>query len=136
MSAPRAAAPRTTRVRTPKQRAGDAAEEAACRYLAASGCRIVARNVRYRTGELDVIAEDAGTLVFIEVRMRGRGDFGGAAASVDFFKRRRLIRAAQQYLAQAFAGRSRRQLPPCRFDVVTADANGVSEWIRNAFGLD
>lgn len=136
MSAPKEAPPRTTRVRTPKQRAGDAAEEAASRYLAANGCRIVARNVHYRSGELDIVAEHAGTLVFVEVRMRGRSDYGGAAASVDFFKRRRLVRAAQQYLAQTFAGRTRRQLPPCRFDVVTADANGVSEWIRNAFGLD
>lgn len=158
-------AARASGVRTPKQRAGDAAEEAACQHLERNGCRVVARNVRFRVGELDIVAEDNDTLVFVEVRMRGRADYGGAAASIDFFKRRRLLRAAQQFLAQRFGGAptlsgmvsgrvradesqvaaprlsaaaraARRGLPPCRFDVITADAAGVQEWIRDAFGMD
>jgi putative endonuclease len=121
-------------VRTPKQRAGEAAEEAACAHLRQHGCRIVARNVRYREGEIDIVAAEADTLLFVEVRLRTRTDFGGGAASVDALKRRRLVRAAQHYLAQHFgAGRA---LPPCRFDVITADAGGVREWIRDAFGVE
>jgi putative endonuclease len=124
-------------VRTPRQRAGDAAESAACDRLAASGCRIVARNVRYREGELDIVAEDGGTLVFVEVRLRSSQRYGGAAASVDVFKRKRLVRAAQHYLVEHYGsavprGRGR-DWPACRFDVITADADGVSEWIRDAF---
>lgn len=120
-------------LRTPKQRAGDAAEQAACERLLASGCRILARNVRYREGELDIVAQDGATVVFVEVRLRNDERFGGAAASVDRFKRRRLARAAQHYLVEHFGGRSSAALPPCRFDVITADDGGVGEWIRNAF---
>ena len=123
--------------RTPKQRAGDATEQAACERLIAAGCRILARNVRYREGELDIVAQDGATLVFVEVRLRNDARFGGAAASVDHFKRRRLVRAAQHYLVENFgggnAGRRDAGWPPCRFDVITADDRGVDEWIRDAF---
>lgn len=117
--------------RTTRQRAGDSAEDAACLHLEQNGCRIVARNVRYREGELDVVANDGATLVFVEVRMRSRNDFGDGADSVDTFKRQRLVRAARHYLAQHFTNGGK--LPPCRFDVVTADASGVTDWIRDAF---
>jgi putative endonuclease len=127
-------------VRTPRQRAGDAAEEAVCERLMANGCRILARNVRYREGELDIVAQDGATVVFVEVRMRSDERFGGAAASVDHFKRRRLVRAAQHYLVENFGRRPGGQsggrnaaLPACRFDVITADDGGVSDWIRDAF---
>jgi putative endonuclease len=119
--------------RTPRQRAGDAAESAACARLEAAGCRILARNVRFREGELDIVADDGGTVVFVEVRMRRGEGFGGAGASVDAFKRRRLVRAAQHYLLVRYgAGRQ----PPCRFDVITADNDGVRDWIRDAFTAD
>jgi putative endonuclease len=129
------------RPRTPRQRAGDAAEEAACAHLRAQGCTIVARNARFREGELDIVARDAaGTLLFVEVRLRSGARFGGAGASVDAFKRRRLVRAAQHWLLQAYGGQSRggrgAGWPPCRFDVITADAGGVTEWIRDAFAAE
>ncbi len=57
-------------VRTPKQRAGDKAEQAAEQHLVRHGCTIVARNARYREGELDLIARERDVLVFVEVRMR------------------------------------------------------------------
>lgn len=120
--------------RTPRQRAGDAAEQAACAKLEAAGCRILARNVRFREGELDIVADDAGTVVFVEVRMRRRDDFGGATGSVDAFKRRRLVRAAQHYLLARHGTRG--GLPPCRFDVITADNDGIREWVRDAFTAD
>jgi putative endonuclease len=121
-------------VRTPRQRAGDAAEAAACAKLEAAGCRILGRNVRYREGEIDIVADDRGTLVFVEVRMRRSDRFGGADGSVDAFKRRRLVRAAQHFLLQHFGGGSR--TPPCRFDVITADGDGIRDWIRDAFAAD
>ena len=120
--------------RTPRQQAGDAAEQAACARLAAAGCRILARNVRYREGESDIVADDHGTLLFVEVRMRRGDGFGGAGGSVDAFKQRRIVTAARHYLAQRYgAGAS---LPPCRFDVITADGDGIRDWIRNAFTAD
>jgi putative endonuclease len=122
----------STGVRTPRQRAGDAAETAACGQLQQAGCRILARNVRYREGEIDIVAVDGSTIVFVEVRMRSRDDFGGADGSVDRFKQRRLLRAAQLFLQQRYGD----HVPPCRFDVMTADESGIRDWIRSAFGAD
>jgi putative endonuclease len=116
-------------VRTPRQRAGDAAEDAAARHLAQHGCRLVARNARYPEGELDLIVRERDMLVFVEVRMRTSTAFGGAAASVDRFKQKRLRRAAQHWLLQNFGER----WPPCRFDVVCVHGDGTIEWIRDAF---
>jgi putative endonuclease len=126
--------PASPSLRTPRQRAGDAAEDAACARLEAAGCRILARNVRYRAGEIDIVADDGGTLVFVEVRMRRGDGFGGAAGSVDTFKQGRLVRAAHLYLHQHSGTRG--ATPPCRFDVITADAGGIRDWIRDAFAAD
>ena len=95
------AAPPPPSARTPKQRAGDAAEDAAARHLMAAGCRIVARNARYRDGEVDLIAREREVLVFVEVRMRAGSRFGGAAVSVDSLKQKRIARAAQHWLFAA-----------------------------------
>ncbi|MBC8117951.1 MAG: YraN family protein [Burkholderiaceae bacterium] len=116
-------------VRTPKQRAGDIAEEAAARHLLAAGYRIVQRNARYRDGEIDLVARDRDMVVFVEVRMRRDVRFGGAAASVDAYKQKRIARAAQHWL---FANCGERW-PVCRFDVVTVDGDGTIDWIRDAF---
>lgn len=118
--------------RTSRQRAGDAAETAACERLQQEGCRILARNVRFRAGEIDIVAADGDALVFVEVRMRSRDDYGGAGGSVDRFKQRRLLHAAQLFLQQHYGDR----VPPCRFDVMTADETGIREWIRSAFAAD
>ena len=115
--------------RTPKQRAGDTAEDAAAKHLIAAGCRIVARKARYRDGEVDLIARERDLLVFVEVRMRGSARFGGAAVSVDSLKQKRIARAAQHWLLREYGER----WPACRFDVVTVDGGGTIEWIRDAF---
>lgn len=78
-------------------------------------------------GEIDLILEDRGTLVFVEVRLRSNAGFGGAAASITARKQDKLIRAAQHYLQQL------RVLPACRFDAVLLDGSRM-EWIRDAFG--
>jgi putative endonuclease len=128
MSSP---APRRTAVRTPKQRAGDAAEDAAAKHLAAAGCRILARNARYRDGEVDLVARERDVLVFVEVRMRVSLRFGGAAVSVNSLKQKRIARAAQHWLFGEYGER----WPACRFDVVTVDGSGTIEWIRDAFQM-
>ena len=128
MSSP---APRRTAVRTPKQRAGDAAEDAAAKHLAAAGCHILARNARYRDGEVDLVVRERDVLVFVEVRMRVSLRFGGAAVSVNSLKQKRIARAAQHWLLGEYGER----WPTCRFDVVTVDGSGTIEWIRDAFQM-
>ncbi|MDO5506263.1 MAG: YraN family protein [Pseudoxanthomonas suwonensis] len=111
---------------------GRRAETTAREHLIAHGLALVAANVRYRGGELDLVMRDGGQLVFVEVRYRRSDAFGGAAASVDAGKQRRLVLAAQLFLQQ----HPRHAALPCRFDVVTVQGPGpVPElhWIRNAF---
>lgn len=109
-------------------RAGARAEDLCAEMLRSAGLRIVARNWRCRHGEIDLIAEDRGTLVFAEVRMRRNAAFGGAAESVTASKRRRLVAAARLFLA------GRREVA-CRFDVMLLDGAGGGriEWLRDAF---
>ncbi|MBT9569148.1 MAG: YraN family protein [Thiobacillus sp.] len=106
---------------------GQSAEKRAERFLAAQGLSCVARNWRCRFGEIDLIMQDGETRVFVEVRMRSRADFGGAAASVTPAKQKKLIATARQYLTTL------NTLPPCRFDVVALSADAAPEWIKNAF---
>jgi putative endonuclease len=127
---PPRAVPARPVLRTPRQRAGDAAEDAACAHLVAAGLVLVARNVRFRVGEIDLILEDNLAVVFVEVRMRRGAGFGGAAASVDRFKQNRIVRCAQTWLLQRYGSR----WPACRFDVVTVDGSGSLQWLRDAFG--
>jgi putative endonuclease len=118
---------------------GARAEAAALAHLQAAGLQLLARNVRYPFGELDLVMRDGATLAFVEVRYRRGQGFGGAAASVDAGKRRKLARAAQAWLGahRAYANAG------CRFDVVAVapgsgggDAGEDCEWLRAAFTLD
>ncbi len=111
---------------TAAQAAGGAAEDAAARFLEERGLEIVARNYRTRLGEIDLVARDGATLVFVEVRMRSSDRFGGGAESIGWRKRSRVEAAARQYLARL------RREPACRFDVVTLDG-GTPVWIKGAF---
>jgi putative endonuclease len=119
-------------LRTTKAR-GDEAERRALAHLVANGLVPVRRNYRVargpsaRGGEVDLILRDRdGTLVFVEVRSRADVRHGGAAATVGLPKQRRLVFAAQHFLARLTA------LPPCRFDVVTVEGERI-EWLRAAF---
>jgi putative endonuclease len=108
--------------------AGVRAEELCAELLQRAGLRVLARNWRCRHGEIDLVAEEKGTLVFAEVRYRKDARFGGAAESVTAAKRARLVAAARFYLL-------RRPEAVCRFDVLLLDAleAGRIQWIRNAF---
>lgn len=73
---------------------GRAGEALAAAYLELAGCRIVARNVRLGGVEVDLVVDDGPARVVVEVRLRSRADYGGAAATLDGAKRARLRRAA------------------------------------------
>ncbi len=114
---------------------GRAAEDLAAAHLTGQGLAILARNYRVAGGEIDLIARHGAELVFVEVRSRRSAAFGSAAESVTPAKRRRLLLAAQHYLATL----GQRTPPPCRFDIVSItgplDAQHL-DWLRNAFGND
>lgn len=98
--------------------------------MLAQGLTLQARNVRYRCGEIDLIMTHADHLVFVEVRLRTRADYGGAAGSVGLRKRQRISRAARLWL-QRYDGVP----PPCRFDLVVFAAEEM-RWIPAAFFAD
>lgn len=111
-------------------------EQASSQWLARQGLRILENNYRCRAGEIDLIAIDGRTLVFIEVRTRTNRRFASAAASIDRRKQQRLARTAAHYLQR------HPQAPQsCRFDAVVWEPGTDSgklhpRWIRGAFLLD
>ena len=114
-------------------------EAAARRHLLQSGLRDIAANANYRGGELDLVMLDPTrrepSVVFVEVRYRSHGGFGGGAASIDARKRRKLVHAARRFLAMHRTLRD----APCRFDVVEADGDPAAprlHWLRDAFRAD
>ncbi len=119
---------------------GTLVEAAARRHLLDAGLHAIAANANFRGGELDLVMLDRGgrdgaSVVFIEVRYRSHTGFGGGAVSIDAHKRRKLVHAAQLFLAthRQFAN------APCRFDVVIADGDPAAPnitWLRDAFRAD
>jgi putative endonuclease len=97
----------------PAQALGRRAEELAAEHLERLGLRIVARNWRRPEGEIDLVADDAGTHVFVEVRARTGEQHGHPLEAVSGWKRARVIRAARLYLAEEAPTAS-----GYRFDVV------------------
>jgi putative endonuclease len=105
---------------------GRAGEDAAAMLLETHGYRIVARNVRLPGGEIDIIARDGDTVVFVEVKARASNSYGSAVRAVDARKRATLRALATDWL-QIAAPRAR-----ARFDVVTYD-RGRATLHRGAF---
>jgi putative endonuclease len=91
-------------------------ETLAALFLRLKGYRIEARNWRCPLGELDIVAWDRDTLVFVEVKARSGTSAGAPEEAVDPRKRARLVQLAQAYLA-----RCRGPMPPCRFDVIAVE---------------
>lgn len=113
-----------------RRQLGNAAEARAAQYLCTAGLEILHRNYHCRMGELDLIARYGDTLVVAEVRMRSSARFGGAAASITWNKRRRIVRTTRHLLARYPA------LQKCalRFDALLVNgADGEIEWIKSAF---
>jgi len=120
-------------VPTERAQRGAAVETAALAHLRTAGLSPLARNVRYKGGELDLVMRDGDTVVFVEVRYRADARFGGGAASVDLRKRRKLVLAARLFL-QAHPALAQQ---PCRFDVVEGSGEPLHlNWLRDAFRLE
>lgn len=101
-----------------RQLLGKSGEDLAAAILEERGYEILARRYRTRHGEIDIVARNDGTLVFVEVKARTTSEFGTAAEALTRWKRRRLARMAADYLARnEIAG------TPCRFDVVAIDGS-------------
>lgn len=111
---------------------GRIGEDLAHRFLQAHGCTVVARN--YRTlsgsGEIDLVVWDGGKLVFVEVKTRASEEFGPPESAVDAEKRKRVQRAARDYVRRAeIAWRD------TRFDIVSIVLDDPPRivWLRDAF---
>ena len=119
----------------PRHQFGQASEMQAEQFLLAKGYRILDRNVRTPLGELDLVAEDHGVVVFVEVKGRATEAFGGALLAVDHRKRVKLTKLAAQYLAQRHWSDK-----ACRFDVVLVQGKssdqGRIEHLENAFDVN
>ena len=105
-------------------------EEIALDFLRQLGFRLLERNYRNRFGEIDLVMQDDGFIVFVEVRLRSSTNFGGALDSIDYHKRSKLIKCAQHYIAND-SGRN-----DFRFDVVAISPNKTRheiQWLTNAF---
>jgi len=105
---------------------GRASEELAVRYLASLGWGIEGRNLRTPDGEIDIVARDGETLVFVEVKARSSRTFGSALSAVDGRKRARMRAVAEDYL-QFLAPQAK-----VRFDVVAIDGASIRLY-RGAF---
>lgn len=104
-------------------------EALAAAFLKNRGLQVLTQNYQCRLGEIDIVACEGATTVFVEVRRRTSAAFGGAAASITAKKRTRLLRAARHYLSRL------RATPQCRFDALLIEGEPPRiEWIRNAFG--
>jgi putative endonuclease len=107
---------------------GMQAELRAAEYLGALGYEVLERNFRAKCGELDLVARDGDTVVFVEVRARNHPGYGSAAESIGPRKRRRLVNAAKLYALY------RRLDCPMRFDVIGVEPGRI-EHIADAFGV-
>ena len=99
-----------------RQNLGKTGEDLAVEELTAQGYAILERRYRTRYGEIDIVARDGGTIVFVEVKARATAEFGTAAEAITPYKQRRLASMAVDYLA-----RNHLTDQPCRFDVVAID---------------
>ncbi len=118
----------------PRHQFGRTSETQAEQFLLAKGYRILDRNVRTPLGELDLVAEDHGVVVFVEVKGRATEAFGGALSAIDRRKRAKLTKLAAQYLAQRHWSEK-----ACRFDVVLVQGRPSPqariEHLENAFDV-
>jgi putative endonuclease len=111
---------------------GERGENLAVKYLKKKGYKIIARNFKTPLGEIDIIAREKNTLVFIEVKTRDSIQYGRPFESVTRLKRRKIANVALLYLKRF------RELPECRFDIVSINhkqGDPVFELIRDAFEI-
>src|SRR3989338_3950482 len=115
---------------------GEKSEKLAIKFLRQRGYNILAHRFRTKLGEIDIVAQDKGALVFIEVRSRNSDKFGAPYESINYKKQRHIINTAFIYLAK-----HKLEDVDMRFDVVSVlELNELGaikiEHLRNAFGGD
>lgn len=103
---------------TQRRKAGNIGEDAVCGFLLRHGYEIIKRNFTVRGGEIDIIAEKADIIAFVEVKTRTIGSMTSAEEAVDLRKQRLIIRTAKAYLQNVA------QPLQCRFDVATVETEG------------
>ncbi len=111
-----------------RKRVGDSGERLAADYLVRLGYRVLDRNVRRREGEVDLVTLDGDTLVFVEVKLRRAGDFGGAIEAITSAKGLRL-----QALAEVYAAEHPELPQQLRIDLVAVElrSDGVLREVRH-----
>ena len=116
-----------------RQQRGMAGEELAAEYLKLRGLKILARNLRCKAGEIDLVCFDGEVLAIVEVRLRECAEFGGALGSVTWTKRRKIIRATRFFLQRQAQWRAY----VIRFDVIALeglpDRTHRIVWVKDAF---
>ncbi|MCL2198639.1 MAG: YraN family protein [Defluviitaleaceae bacterium] len=113
-----------------KHEAGQQGQTQAENHLLAKGCKILAKNYRVRTGEIDLIVRDGSYIVFVEVKYRATTTHGSPAEAVGIKKQQKIIRTAMFYITQ-----NKLDNQDFRFDVVEVLGTTVNH-IENAFGLN
>lgn len=109
---------------------GHEAEQLALTQLLQQGLKLLCQNYRCPRGEIDLIMEDKGTIVFVEVRYRKNALYGGAEGSITTSKQNKIRQTAMWFLQQS----PNYQSHPCRFDVIALhQGDQQGRWIRNAF---
>mgnify|MGYP000246906245 CR=1 FL=1 len=106
---------------------GNLYEERALNFLLQQGQVLVERNYRCKWGELDLLMDDGGALVVVEVRYRKNDRYGSALESVTSTKQARIIAATKHYIV------AKRIDQPIRFDVVAITGDTSPQWVKNAF---
>ncbi len=114
-----------------KKMLGRKGEDRAARHLTKHGYRILERNYSTRSGEIDLIALDKETVVFVEVKTRNSDAYGAPELAVTPQKQERMVKAALAYIKY-----KKLHQVPCRFDVVAISSGDTVELIRNAFEMD
>jgi len=109
-----------------RRQRGTAGEDAAAEYLRNNGYRILERNYRFRRGEIDIVAQDGATLVFVEVKARHSTEFGTPEEAVTYRKRNQLRKIARGYLFDRKIGERE-----CRFDVIGIEYENGTPLLRH-----
>jgi putative endonuclease len=106
---------------------GKIGEDKAVKYLADNGLKVIARNFKTHVGEIDVIFLEEGTVVFLEVKTRSSDAFGLPSEAVDFKKREKYFKVAEQFIIK-----NKLTALSVRFDVIEIQ-NGEINHIKDAF---
>lgn len=117
-----------------KKELGRLGENIAAAYLKENGCRILEMNFTAKYGEIDIIAQEKNTLLFVEVKTRKNSLYGTAAQAVNYKKQRKIILTASAYMSL-----HENTVSNCRFDIIEIYYNNSSSYkvnhLKGAFEL-